>query len=526
MENKMSMRIVSVKQGTPEWDAHRAATFNASDAPAMLGKSPYKSRDELIREYATGEHAEVDERTQKRFEDGHKFEALARPLVEQRIGDDLFPIVGVADDYNLPKPLGASYDGMTMVRQWAFEHKSMNNDIRAAEDVSQLPEHIRIQMDQQLMVCRDLEGVFFMATKWKWDEQIGAYELTESKEFIYKGDAQLQVMILEGWKQFYADVEAYKASGPKSATKGIASSLDSLPTLAIQLRGEVVSSNVPALRSAVASFLGAINYDLDTDDDFATAEATMKFCGEAEKKIAAILEAAFAQTESIEELRRAVQSDIGKLAEARLKLEKIVKRRKDEIKDEIVSEARKKIDAKLAEVSPLFGKITPDYERPNFAAAIKGKRNLDKLREAADGEAIRICSIIQDIAGKVAMRREWFNATYGDFAHLFADMQSLIYKETDDFKAAVELRIKSYQEAQAAKEAEAKRTQTIIEAPIQTKSAAMIEPDCAIPPTPEAAMDSRPKNPGRMALIDCISSRWGVSISVARDWIIEEFGGA
>ena len=35
--------------GTAEWHAHRARHFNASDAPAMLGCSPYTSRTELLR---------------------------------------------------------------------------------------------------------------------------------------------------------------------------------------------------------------------------------------------------------------------------------------------------------------------------------------------------------------------------------------------------------------------------------------------------------------------------------------------
>ena len=42
------MQIVQLTQGSPEWHAHRAKHFNASDAAAMLGISPYMSRDELL----------------------------------------------------------------------------------------------------------------------------------------------------------------------------------------------------------------------------------------------------------------------------------------------------------------------------------------------------------------------------------------------------------------------------------------------------------------------------------------------
>lgn len=48
------MNIIELTQGTPQWHTHRAQYLNASDAPAMMGCSPYKSRAELIRERATG----------------------------------------------------------------------------------------------------------------------------------------------------------------------------------------------------------------------------------------------------------------------------------------------------------------------------------------------------------------------------------------------------------------------------------------------------------------------------------------
>ena len=48
------MKIVNLTQGTPEWHAHRARHFNASDAPAMMGCNPYMTRAQLLRELHTG----------------------------------------------------------------------------------------------------------------------------------------------------------------------------------------------------------------------------------------------------------------------------------------------------------------------------------------------------------------------------------------------------------------------------------------------------------------------------------------
>ena len=50
----MSMTFHDFAQGTPEWHQHRATHFNASDAPAMMGVSPYMTRTELLTRMKTG----------------------------------------------------------------------------------------------------------------------------------------------------------------------------------------------------------------------------------------------------------------------------------------------------------------------------------------------------------------------------------------------------------------------------------------------------------------------------------------
>ena len=47
------MKILRLVQGSPEWLAHRARSFNASDAPAMMGCSPDKTRNQLLHELHT-----------------------------------------------------------------------------------------------------------------------------------------------------------------------------------------------------------------------------------------------------------------------------------------------------------------------------------------------------------------------------------------------------------------------------------------------------------------------------------------
>ena len=83
------MKVHDLAQGSQAWLAYRATHFNASDAPAMMGCSPYKTRAQLMRELHTGVPAEVDVGTQMRFNNGHRAEALARPLAEEFVGEEL-----------------------------------------------------------------------------------------------------------------------------------------------------------------------------------------------------------------------------------------------------------------------------------------------------------------------------------------------------------------------------------------------------------------------------------------------------
>ena len=102
------MQTVNLIQGSPQWHEHRRNHFNASDAPAMMGESSYKTRTQLLHELKTGITPEVDAATQRRFDDGHRVEALARPIAEGIIGEELYPCVGVEGK------LSASFDGLTM----------------------------------------------------------------------------------------------------------------------------------------------------------------------------------------------------------------------------------------------------------------------------------------------------------------------------------------------------------------------------------------------------------------------------
>src|ERR1700684_958175 len=101
------MQTHDLQQNTPAWHQFRATHFGASDAAAMLGLSKYKTRSQLLHEKHTRIVPDVDAATQARFDKGHETEALARPIIEARIGEALSPVT--LSDGNL----SCSCDGLS-----------------------------------------------------------------------------------------------------------------------------------------------------------------------------------------------------------------------------------------------------------------------------------------------------------------------------------------------------------------------------------------------------------------------------
>ncbi len=147
----------NVIQGSPEWHQLRAEHNNASEAPAIFGASKYITRNELIKRKATGVTPEVDDHTQRRFDEGHATEAKARSILESRMGEELYPIVATEGR------LLASVDGIDMLETTLFEHKLLNQDVVAMVKACDLSPAYYWQLEQQLLVT-GAEKVIFVCS--------------------------------------------------------------------------------------------------------------------------------------------------------------------------------------------------------------------------------------------------------------------------------------------------------------------------------------------------------------------------
>jgi len=438
------MQTLNLIQGSPEWHDHRRKHLNASDAPAMYGVSPYKTRNELLHEMHTGLTKEVDSELQSRFDDGHYYEALGRPLAASIIGATLYPVTGTNGQFS------ASFDGITMDELYIYEHKSLNNELRAimVGDFTgkDLPIYHRVQMEQQLMVS-GAEKVLFMASKWEEDK------LVEERHCWYEPDLELRNKIVLAWAQFEKDLAEYVPEAIKEKPK--AEQVESFPVPSIIVRGELVACNLEQIIPVFDRYFEETKTELVTDQDFADGEANAKNSREAAKNLKLKAKEVVDQIATVSEVVRQLELYAGKFDALGLKLEKAVKEQKEAIKNEAISAARLAWQQHVASLQKLISPINLVIDQPDFAASIKGVKTIKSLKSnisdaLADGK-IQADALANELGSKLA----WFKETSNSYQQLFADMQQIIYKPLDDFQLLVNTRVREEQERKTKEAADA-----------------------------------------------------------------------
>jgi len=435
------MKTHSLVQGSQEWSQHRLTHFNASDAPAMMGCSPYQTRTELLARMKTGITQDVDAGTQRRFDDGHRFEALARPLAEQIIGEELSPVTGTNGQ------LSASFDGLTFMGDTAFEHKTLGEPLRYTPwdegNGYHLPLHYQVQMEQQLLVS-GAERVLFMATKWADDT------LIEERHCWYASDAALRAKIVAGWAQFAKDLIEFTPTAAEVKPTGKAP--EALPALHIVIQGGVSASNLDEFKETALGAIRSVNRELTTDVHFADAEKAVKWCSDIEDRIKAAKDHALSQTASIDALFRTMDEISAEARRVRLDLDKLVKARKESMKAEIVASG---VSALAKHIRELNAAMPADYMPTvpaDFGGAIKGLRTIDSITNAVDTELARAKIAAAEVANRIHANVKAIDAA-GSMS-LFADVKTLVLKAPDDLAAIIAQRVAAEQQR---KEAERER---------------------------------------------------------------------
>ncbi len=429
----------SLVQKSPDWVAYRFEHDNASEAAAMLGLSTKMTRTELLHMKHVGSAREFSDYVQTRVLDhGHAVEALARPIVERIIGEDLYPVT-----CSLGK-LSASCDGLTMDESKGWEHKQWNQALAEAVAAGDLPDEYMPQPQQCMLVTG--------ASEWIFTVSDGTEE--NMVRMTVRPDPVWSDRIVKGWEQFARDLAAYVPAAV--VIEAVGHTPETLPALRVEVTGMVTASNLAEYKEHALAVIGSINRDIQTDQDFANAAKAVKWCGDVESRLEAVKQHALSQTESIDVLFKTIDDIKAKARETRLELDNLVKRRNTERKDEIIlggkSAYQTHLDGLKAETEGLWV-VLPT---PDFAGSIKGMRLLANMQDAVNTLLANSKITADDSAKKIRANLACIKEDGKDFEFLFSDRFALIGKALDDLKLLVKSRIAEHQAAED-KKAEALR---------------------------------------------------------------------
>ncbi|WP_423196756.1 YqaJ viral recombinase domain-containing protein [Cupriavidus sp. H19C3] len=431
------MKILNLTQGSPEWLEFRMQYHGASEAAAMLGLSPNTKRTELLRVKKTGTPKEFSDWVQEHVLDyGHEVEALARPLVEEDLGEDLYPVT-CRDDEGW---LSSSLDGLTMDGTTAFEHKQWNEALAASVREGIVPDSHMPQC-QQILLVTGAERVRFVVSDGTRDRMVWT-DVERDKAWFDR--------IVLGWMQFDSDLANHEPQPVE--VKPLGRTPETLPALHLEMRGEVTASNLVAYRDHAFAVFAEINLEPSTDQEFADADKTAKWCGDIEVRIEAAKEHALSQTSSLDTAFRIMDEVSAEARRVRLNLEKTVKVRKEMIKEQIIRGGRDAFTAHVSGLKAETGGAWVEMGMPDFAGAAKGKRSVDSIRDAVDTLLANAKIAADSAAKRIRTNIAYFDDAIKGHEALFADRLGLVVKQLDDLRLVVDTRIAKHKADEEAKE--------------------------------------------------------------------------
>ncbi|RMD64878.1 hypothetical protein D6833_03710 [Candidatus Parcubacteria bacterium] len=222
------VKVVDLTQNTPEWHAHRANHFNASEAPAAMNAGKYapKTRDELLLRKMGVIQDEHSDYTLDLFRRGHEAEDAARAIVEAEFGIELFPATGVEEVDGLP--LSASFDGITMDEDIIFEHKLLNKSLVEQIAAGELEPHYYWQLEHQALVSGAKCAIFACSDGTKENLHILEYTPSEAR----------QKELIKGWQAFQQMMDEYAPPSDEavSAAEELAQIKDQLDELSAKAK--------------------------------------------------------------------------------------------------------------------------------------------------------------------------------------------------------------------------------------------------------------------------------------------------
>ncbi len=161
-------------QGSAEWLAHRRNYIGGSDAPIVMGESPWRTHYQLWEEkLGLAPPAEINFAMRR----GMDMEPEARRAFEKHTGLEVFPQVVYHPKNQF---MMASLDGLTLGGATAVEIKCPGETTHALAVEGKIPPHYGAQLQHQL-ACLDLAMIYY----WSFDGNGGVLiEVERDDDYI------------------------------------------------------------------------------------------------------------------------------------------------------------------------------------------------------------------------------------------------------------------------------------------------------------------------------------------------------
>lgn len=203
------MRLVSVIQGTQDWLRWRRNKINASDAPSIMGTSPWKSALDLYEEKVF--QFEQEDNIYKAR--GRELEPVALQAFEEETGLIMFPSVVESEEIHW---MGASLDGLTIDHKAFVEIKCSGKTDHTYVTEKRLPPKKYVAQIQHQIACTGLEFAYYFS-----------FDGTKGITLEVKRDQQFIDIMLEKEFEFWNCLQTLtppentpKATRRKHATAG------------------------------------------------------------------------------------------------------------------------------------------------------------------------------------------------------------------------------------------------------------------------------------------------------------------
>ncbi len=216
--------------------------------------------------------------------------------------------------------------------------------------------------------------------------------------------------------------------------------------LIINLSGQVTKSNFSEWKNDLIEQINNTNLELVTANDFSEAQSTVKSFKNAEKTLKQAKINAINQINDIQELFDAIDEIVESARQSRLTLERQIKTRTIEIKEEIVQSGVDEIISYIEDQGSLVQAVdlSKYTDKSIFQHAIKGKKGSKGAKLAIDDICEKVKLEISNKVLQIRINRTILDTVPLEHKAIFQDQSYLLSIAEEDLNRTIDERINAY----------------------------------------------------------------------------------